>query len=1019
VVTVIEDTATAGQNADIVLANADGTTNQIGIHLLKDDESLPGGFRSELMSKDVPHFSLDEANYGTVPESDVVVWDERCWCTGFGLTQKMPRTGGHSDHRYGYSDGVLAFNDNRLTMGYQEDAVDIILQNGRFETGDTTGWDNNSNASVATSTDSRSGNHALTVTLTGTDGYVGQTYRGTLSSSTLNGETIIMIGYVKRVSGSGSAKLVIDDDQAGQSNSSTTTSTAYNFLTVERTVDGSAGQLDFRIQGSTSSDVWRVDDLAVYIKDRPVTWAGRPQEFEDNLYAICGPMILKWNETDDAWYPVHVSDEIAYPFTSLLSYEGNLYAGRGTSTHYMRSADGTTWADPSSPSGNPSKAEFFARVRNANGDWALMKTRANQAAISVDPTDTAKWGNEIQVGDSDRSVTNVWSVNDTAFIGKEDGIWGFSGATNRFEDLEPEANFFKHSDNYKAAQGRGGQIYASGGDQSFWEMTPIISNDGRTQAMQWRDVDDLVHAPNYEGFGGKVQALADDRRALWVATDGAGIPQALTSSQIAQTGASVENTDDTAANWDSPSGITADDGGSDATASGWYGANNPFNEGDYRQTDWLYASNFNNSGIPDEATIVGYEVEFETRTQWPYYFTSAAPYLRRYRFIDEAGNVEATSATFTRDTTPDLVDTGTYRRRTIGGPTQLLGLNSLTVGNVQNSNFGVQFQYASDQDFNRVRFDYVRIKIYFTVAGGNAGRIFRAAPHDGNMTSHTVTKLLAQNIDQMSRYYDGTRSSLFVFGRSTNADASDDEVRAYRLRLPVLDADPTRVDTPQLIKLGRIATPWMDWFFPDIEKGLLKLSLLTRNTDATNYITAYYKSDNAEDADAALDSWTLFGTSGIFNTAGSMTLSANMSALPKIKRIRFLFVFTSDSTTQGPELLDFALHAAWNDKEVKMASRALRRFRLRTRLGDKARGSDVRQPAETLSADDLDTLYALAAQPVIQMRLPKYDRENSVETLYVKIKDMPQHTVFLRDRTKGSQKASMVLDLELVEQDVT
>ena len=102
-----------------------------------------------------------------------------------------------------------------------------------------------------------------------------------------------------------------------------------------------------------------------------------------------------------------------------------------------------------------------------------------------------------------------------------------------------------------------------------------------------------------------------------------------------------------------------------------------------------------------------------------------------------------------------------------------------------------------------------------------------------------------------------------------------------------------------------------------------------------------------------------------------------------------------------------------------MASRALRRFRLRTRLGDKARGSDVRQPAETLSADDLDTLYALAAQPVIQMRLPKYDRENSVETLYVKIKDMPQHTVFLRDRTKGSQKASMVLDLELVEQDVT
>ena len=115
-------------------------------------------------------------------------------------------------------------------------------------------------------------------------------------------------------------------------------------------------------------------------------WEARPVKFGDSVYSTMGRSIMVWSEEHDSWLPVYVDS--AYEITGLASFENKLYAGRGSNNNYLTSTNGTTWSNPTTNSGNNRLASFFAVVKNARGDWALMKTRANQISISVDPTDT-------------------------------------------------------------------------------------------------------------------------------------------------------------------------------------------------------------------------------------------------------------------------------------------------------------------------------------------------------------------------------------------------------------------------------------------------------------------------------------------------------------------------------------------------------------------------------------------------------------------------------------------------------
>ena len=496
--------ATAGKNADITVANADGSTNKVRLSLWRDAPNRPGGWEEEIISPTPPPQPQGDVNYAAQsPEFGRVV-SQNDWHLGFGASRftdlvDLPK--------YGYTDGVLAMFDGELVPGYQEYEVDAIVQNGRLETGATTGWTNGSNTTVTVNSDARSGSYSLNIAATSAGGTCTQNYLGT--DSVLASKQITLIAYAKRVSGSGNIKATIADG-IGSTDSYTSTSSDWTLLKAVRTLHASTSAVQFTFTLSVDDDVFRVDDIAVILAGGSA-FKSRPIEFEGNYYASMGRSVIKWDESNDAWLPVYLdgSDEI----TGLENYEGNLIVGRGDNNNYLLSADGVTFSNPSTNSGNSRIANKLARVLNARGDWALMKTRLNQASLTVDPSDTANWGAEIQVGDIDRTTTSLISGAGTAYVGREDGLYVYDRRINRFRDIEPDSNFFPSANNFRRAIGRGGAIWASGGQQTFWRISPT----GQPPIHDWSELTHIFTASAFKGFGGEVSAIAQDRSNVFIA----------------------------------------------------------------------------------------------------------------------------------------------------------------------------------------------------------------------------------------------------------------------------------------------------------------------------------------------------------------------------------------------------------------------------------------------------------------------------------------------------------------------
>ena len=499
--------ATAGKNADITVANADGSTNKVRLSLWRDAPNRPGGWEEEIISPTPPPQPQGDVNYAAQSPEFGRVLSQNDWHLGFGAARFTDLV---NFPKYGYTDGVLAMFDNELVPSYQEYEVDAIVQNGRFETGATTGWTDGSNTSVAVNSDARSGSYSLQITATSAGGTCAQNYIGT--DTVLRSREITVVAYAKKVttSGSGTIKLTVSDGVSTPTDSSTSTSTDWTILKVKKTLSATASAVKFTFTLSADDDVFRIDDVAVILTGGS-TFNSRPIEFEGGYYASMGRSVIKWDESNDAWLPVYLDS--TYEITAIENYEGNLIVGRGDSTNYLLSGDGATFSNPSTNSGNSRIANKLARVLNARGDWALMKTRANQASLTVDPSDTVNWGAEIQVGDPDRLTTSLISGAGTAYVGREDGLYVYDRRINRFRDIEPDSNFFPSANNFRRAIGRGGAIWASGGQQTFWRISPT----GQPPIHDWSELTHIFTASAFKGFGGEVSAIAQDRSNVFIA----------------------------------------------------------------------------------------------------------------------------------------------------------------------------------------------------------------------------------------------------------------------------------------------------------------------------------------------------------------------------------------------------------------------------------------------------------------------------------------------------------------------
>tara|TARA_R110000796_G_scaffold56742_5_gene131370 strand:+ start:1302 stop:3788 length:2487 start_codon:yes stop_codon:yes gene_type:complete len=495
---------TAGKNADIVVSNSDGSTNQVALTLWRDDPSRPGGWEDGAVPTTPVPQAQGDSNYSSMSPEFGRVYSQSDWTAGFGMAQVEDHTKNKS---YGYTDGVLSMFEHELVLGYREDQVGAIIRNGNFETGGVHGWTDGTNTAIASSTSARSGSFALSVTAEANGGTCTHNYLGT--DTVLSSRQLTAVAYVKRSSGTGTISFSVTDG-VGSTTSSTSSSSDWTLLEVTRTIHASPTAVKFTFTLSADDDVFLIDDVGVILTGGS-EWEARPVKFGDSVYSTMGRSIMVWSEEHDSWLPVYVDS--AYEITGLASFENKLYAGRGSNNNYLTSTNGTTWSNPTTNSGNNRLASFFAVVKNARGDWALMKTRANQISISVDPTDTLNWGAEIQAGDPARNITSLTSAAGTAYIGREDGLFVYNEHTNLFSDVEPDANFFASAKNFKSAIGRGGALWASGGEQTFWTASPT----GVGAHHDWENLSHLVQSNAYSGFGGHVSALAQDRANVWVA----------------------------------------------------------------------------------------------------------------------------------------------------------------------------------------------------------------------------------------------------------------------------------------------------------------------------------------------------------------------------------------------------------------------------------------------------------------------------------------------------------------------
>ncbi len=990
---------------DIVLRDKAGG-NEVELQLFQDSRTIPGGYSTEFSPLQAPGRTSGRASYQTQPPEAGLVTTHRSFHNGMGQVyyrdSQGPDTGPDED-RYSYTDGVVAFFPGKATLGYQEDWVDHTLQNGRVNDSSTAGWDNNTNATVAVNADARTGDHGLRCTATGATAAVGQTYRGTIGI--LQSIEIQFWGYAKRVSGSGNVLLRIQETGTGNvaTDSSTVTASEYTFLdtgTVTLVADLSA--LDFQIIISDSSSVFDLDDMYVSIRDVNAEWT-QPVQFKGDLYSASGVGIFKWSEADDAWYLVYNdTSDSGNDITWLESFSDSgttaaLYAGRGDAgDNYLRSTDGATWADPTTNAGNARLAKYFLKMRNVNGDPALMKVRGNQVAITTNPSDTVNWGNEIQVGDNDRAITSIFSVNDAAYVGREDGLWVFNPVDNKFEDVEPDANFFPHPKNYSRAIGRGGSIFAIGGDHSLFRIAPIDDNNN----FAWEDISELVSHPEWTGFGGGVRALTQDRKSIWLALDGGDreVTRSVTASPLTGTNRNSSSDGNNVAWVASNAGTLSNaiDTRNDGIVAWWvdFGNINPVGvKSDHLQ----FQMGANNFSIPAGATPVGVRATLY-----------GAPYDgdNEYRITDVKLLNDSGTAIGT-DQSGDQNMKGSTKWVFGDATNDWDGSLTTTIVNSGNFGFEVQIETLIETDINIPYFDYAEVQLFYTTTGTDQSRYMQLRQQGGSMVPHTVGTFLLEDPDRMARYYDNTntQTSLFALGRTTNADAGAVESRIYRVRLPVPDQDLSALQSPEFRLTGQMFLQWSDYEYADVNKALLSLTI-NGNLSSTQTVTAFVKFDNATNDDGS--DWTQWGdggstNDGVFDSTSEKQL-AFLTTPQGFRRVRLRFDFLTASRTSAPEIHSVVLKAAWNPDRVG-SKRWVQQFVL-----GPPRASQVENDKTKAT---IDTLEVLAGLPFIDMIESRGQGDKSHTVQITNVRDG-----FVRNQIGDDVETQHVVTLEIVRQDV-
>ena len=465
-----------------------------------------------------PRQSIGDYDFTHTDPLTEIVFAQRDW-SGGGFAPvwdpKKPNT-------YAKANGVDARNKNMLVPGMRLDhghgnvadepvvSVGFLVRDPSFENSTlSTAWSSVSGPTSASSvtTDPRSGDnsarHARIDAAASGDGIEQSLNNPTSYRST----AIVFHCYIKKVSGSGGVKLVIQDS-AGSSSSSTITDTSYTATSVSHTVDSGATSVKIRIE-STGDMTFDADDCAV-IPTGGVSCKGTAK-YNDILYGIFGRVVAQFNGENGTngphWDAVYIHASVVA--TDIKTFGTNVFVGFGASNAYIYGAT-TSWTV--STLASSSKYAIFFTVSRIS-IWKSETVSTIKSATN--PLNGGSWSSAYTIGSTDRPITRLYGVFDTVVVGKEDGLWYYKRVYGGGESADLFINFTNEYDQFHSPTN-----FSEGTELLGWLWT-IAANQSvfRTNLQAVQDVTDLVSSPAIDELSGKVRALTHDTHSVYLAAE--------------------------------------------------------------------------------------------------------------------------------------------------------------------------------------------------------------------------------------------------------------------------------------------------------------------------------------------------------------------------------------------------------------------------------------------------------------------------------------------------------------------
>ncbi len=450
-------------------------------------------------------------------------WKQNNWWNGGLQFYYDPRV----PDMYGVADGIWMATAHEFSFGPKIIPNTFGIKNGGAERGATTGWAQKGGSSItiaAATTAPYKGRYHLHVSNVDTNDVMTQEMsladNGSTDTATrFSSKAVTVTGYARLpTAGSTACSVRLNLKETGDT-SSTTNGTvviltgAYQKITVSRTMDTNVTELMIEVEATVGTTAqYYVDEITI---DETADSTKQIQnsffEMGSNLGCVAIRGVYLWGETGDYWELQHLH---AADITGHRVWDNRLFVGLGASTAYQYSDAGdlTTWT---ASDRDDDKAQFFAVGRDLESNaWKMHKTLdPDSLKLTANPhNDTIQWGQAIEIGPNDRSITGIYEIFGNVYVGKEDGLYVYGstptftsnilGMVNVSEDLQFRAGDLPFS---RGAYHQG-WFYTILGDLGMW----------RYNSQDWQDLTPVVTSPAFTEFGGKIGAIGSDGNWLYL-----------------------------------------------------------------------------------------------------------------------------------------------------------------------------------------------------------------------------------------------------------------------------------------------------------------------------------------------------------------------------------------------------------------------------------------------------------------------------------------------------------------------